>query len=67
MLEYDKYILISKETWNMLKQDPKYRELIEKIEETEIFDDLSEDGIEDYLMNLESYEDKLAKGEIKWS
>lgn len=71
MIEYGKYILISKQTWETLKDNPKYQELLREIENKEnemsdIDENIAEEGMGNYLEDLEDYEEKLVRGEINW-
>jgi hypothetical protein len=47
----------------MLKHDSKRSQLWAYLTESQ---ELAEWGFDDYLRNLEDYEDRLARGEIKW-
>lgn len=47
----------------LLKQDTQKQELWRQFTESL---ELSESDFQDYLTNLEDYEERLAKGEIRW-
>jgi hypothetical protein len=71
MIEYGNYIIISKETWEIIKHNPHFSGLIKEIEKIENKDydnkhNMSEEDLEEYLSNLEDYEKKLAEGKINW-
>jgi hypothetical protein len=57
---------ITTETQNQQKQSLYLAETIHKINDFNEALDLSESDFSDYLTNLESYEERLARGEIQW-